>query len=256
MLKKIYIEITNDCNLNCSFCIHNKRNVKYLSKKEFVIILKKIKPYTKYIYLHVLGEPLLHPLVNEFIELASKDFYVNITTNGVYIEKIKNNKNIRQINISLHSSNGNDKYLQNIFASVKELKKYSYINYRLWQGDNEKIREKLSLEYKKEIKGSGKLDENVFLDTQKCFIWPSLDNDIYKETGHCLGLTDHIAILVDGSIVPCCLDSNNDINLGNIYKDDLREVLNKDIVKEMKQGFKNNKRIQELCKHCGFRMEE
>ena len=92
--KKIYIEITNDCNLNCYFCIHNKREVKYMSMDEFKIVLDKIKGYTKYIYLHVMGEPLMHPFINEFIDYASKDFFVNITTNGYMLEKVVNNKNI------------------------------------------------------------------------------------------------------------------------------------------------------------------
>ena len=102
--KKVYIEITNNCNLNCSFCIHNKRTPKFMSMDEFKIILSKLKGYTKYLYFHILGEPLLHPYINEFINEASKDFYVNITTNGYLIKNIKDNKNIRQINISLHSN--------------------------------------------------------------------------------------------------------------------------------------------------------
>ena len=103
--KKIYIEITNACNLNCNFCIKNKRKIKNISKDEFLLILKKIKPYTNYLYFHILGEPLLHDNINEFIDIASKNFKINITTNGYLIDKIKNNQNIRQLNISLHSFN-------------------------------------------------------------------------------------------------------------------------------------------------------
>ena len=89
MMKKVYVEITNNCNLKCSFCIHNKREAKYMSMDEFKIILNKLKGHTKYLYFHVLGEPLIHPLINEFINEASKDYFVNITTNGYFIEKIK-----------------------------------------------------------------------------------------------------------------------------------------------------------------------
>ena len=56
----------------------------------------------------------------------------------------------------------------------------------------------------------------------------------------------------DGTIVPCCLDSEGIINLGNIYNDDLEEVFNTNIVKEMKDGFKKNYKCQELCRHCSF----
>ena len=101
--KKIYVEITNSCNLNCEFCIKNKRHKKFISIEEFEKLLSKIKNYTDYLYFHVLGEPLLHPKINELIDIASKDFKINITTNGYLIDRIKDNNNINMLNISLHS---------------------------------------------------------------------------------------------------------------------------------------------------------
>ena len=136
MYKKIYVEITNACNLSCDFCIKNQRELKFMSEKEFKIILEKLKNHTKYLYFHVLGEPLMHPKINEFINLASLSYKVNITTNGYLIEKIKNNKNIRQLNISLHSYNSKyninlDDYLNHIFEVVDTLEN-TFISYRLW----------------------------------------------------------------------------------------------------------------------------
>ena len=137
MYKKIYIEITNDCNLSCLFCIKNKRKKKYITLDEFKIILDKIENHTKYIYLHILGEPLIHPLINEFINYASNRFKVNITTNGYKINNIINNKNIRQLNISLQSyieicGISLKEYMDNIFNAVDVLKEYTYISYRIW----------------------------------------------------------------------------------------------------------------------------
>jgi len=97
MYKKVYLEITNNCNLNCSFCIKNKRKPKYMSFDEFKIILEKLEKHTKFLYFHILGEPLLHPNINEYIDYASNKFNINITTNGYLIDRVKNNKNIRQI---------------------------------------------------------------------------------------------------------------------------------------------------------------
>ena len=136
--KKIYIEITNGCNLNCEFCIQNKREKKFIAINEFKIILNKIKDYTDYLYFHVLGEPILHPNINELIDIASKYFKINITTNGYLIDKIKDNKNIRQLNISLHSFNDKYKinlknYLDNVFNSIDILiENNTYISLRLW----------------------------------------------------------------------------------------------------------------------------
>ena len=137
MFKKIYVEITNNCNLNCDFCIGNKRDKKFIDIDTFNTLLDKLDGYTNYLYFHVMGEPLLHPKINELIDIASKRFNINITTNGYLIDRIKDNKNIRQINISLHSNDEKyntslDDYMNKIFDSVDELSKNTYVEYRMW----------------------------------------------------------------------------------------------------------------------------
>ena len=134
-LKKVYIEITNQCNLSCSFCAKTKREKRFITKTDFEIILNKLTNYTEYLYFHILGEPLLHPNINELINIASKSYKINITTNGYLIKKIKDNKNIRQLNISLHSFNEKynktlDEYMEDIFNVADILKKYTFISYR------------------------------------------------------------------------------------------------------------------------------
>lgn len=260
-LKKIYIEITNICNLDCSFCIKNERKPEMMSLKNFEIILDKIKDYTDYIYLHILGEPLLNKDINDFINLASKKgFFINITTNGYLINKIKNNKNIRQINISLHSfderyNKSLDSYLDDIFDCSQYLSKNNtYISYRLWVKSKytniiiKKLQEKYNIEIKKNLK----LEKNIFINFEQEFIWPDLNNDIFIENGTCYALTDHIGILVDGTVIPCCLDTKGIIKLGNIFNNSLNHILNSKKALNMTNGFKNNKKIEELCKHCSF----
>ena len=259
--KKIYIETTNLCNLNCDFCIKNRRKKEIMTIQNFKIILSKIKNYTNYIYLHILGEPLLNPKLNEFILLASNEgFNINITTNGYLIDKIKDNKNIRQVNISLHSFDVKynvelKKYLNNIFDSVEKLiKNDTYVSLRLWVKNkySEDIINEVNNYYKVNITKNTKIKENLFFNFEKQFIWPDLNNSYYNESGKCYGLTDHIGILVDGTIVPCWLDTLGIINLGNIFKEEIDEILNKKTVIKMIEGFKNNKKEMELCKHCNF----
>jgi len=259
--KKIYIETTNLCNLNCDFCIKNRRKKEIMTIQNFKIILSKIKNYTNYIYLHILGEPLLNPKLNEFILLASNEgFNINITTNGYLIDKIKDNKNIRQVNISLHSFDVKynvelKKYLNNIFDSVEKLiKNDTYVSLRLWVKNkySEDIINEVNNYYKVNITKNTKIKENLFFNFEKQFIWPDLNNSYYNESGKCYGLTDHIGILVDGTIVPCCLDTLGIINLGNIFKEEIDEILNKKTVIKMIEGFKSNKKEMELCKHCNF----
>lgn len=261
MYKKVYVEITNNCNLDCSFCNKNKRDKLFISTNSFNKLLTKLKSFTKYLYFHVMGEPTLHPNINELIDIASKDYFVNITTNGYLINRISNNKNIRQVNISLHSFDEKynktiNEYLDNILSSVdKLLDNNTIINFRLWVNSKYKdiILNKINEYYHVSITGeSFKIKDNLYYDVEKEFIWPDLNNDYYEEKGSCKGTIDHIGILADGTVVPCCLDSNGIINLGNIYKDNLDDIINSDRYQNMYQGFKQNKKCEELCKKCNF----
>ena len=263
--KKIYIEITNACNLNCPFCIKNKRKINYMTIENYKYIIDKINGYTKEIYLHILGEPLLHPNIIDLIEYANKkNILVNITTNGYLINNLKNNHNLHRLNISLHSYNEIYKidlntYLDNIFNTIDKIKDKTFISLRLWVGNKntQYILNYINKRYntniiKLENNTKTKITSNLIIDTFHEFIWPDLNNDYYSEIGKCKGLIDHIGILSDGTIIPCCLDSTGVINLGNIYNESVNDILNKDIVKEMIDNFKKGKKCQELCKHCSF----
>lgn len=263
--KKVYIEICNGCNLNCDFCIKNSRQVKYIKRDEYEYIINKIAGYTKEIYLHVLGEPLMHKDINYFIDYAhNMGILVNITTNGYLINKIKDNKNIHRLNISMHSFNSRygieiDEYIDNVFYVVDNLRDKTFVSLRLWvkTENTKKILEYINKRYGTKIleidnNKKIKISNNLIIDSFHEFIWPDINNSYYNENGRCNGLIDHFGILSTGEIIPCCLDSKGIINLGNIYQDNLEDVFNSKLVKEMREGFLNNKKCQELCRHCGF----
>ena len=263
--KKVYIEICNGCNLNCDFCIKNSRQVKYIKRDEYEYIINKIAGYTKEIYLHVLGEPLMHKDINYFIDYAhNMGILVNITTNGYLINKIKDNKNIHRLNISMHSFNSRygieiDEYIDNVFYVVDNLRDKTFVSLRLWvkNENTKKILEYINKRYGTKIleidnNKKIKISNNLIIDSFHEFIWPDINNSYYNENGRCNGLIDHFGILSTGEIIPCCLDSKGIINLGNIYQDNLEDVFNSKLVKEMREGFLNNKKCQELCRHCSF----
>jgi len=261
MYKKVYLEITNNCNLNCDFCIKNDRAKKFISINDYKSILSKLKPYTKYLYFHVSGEPLLHPRINELINIATKNFYVNITTNGYLIKRIKDNHNVRQINISLHSYSKEynytlESYLDNICDVIDNLSNNTYFSLRFWVNNkyNDEMIKYLNKRYNVEIKleTGFKIIDNVFISVNKEFIWPDLENNYYNDVGTCYALKDHIGILVNGDIIPCCLDANGIIKLGNIYRENLEDVIKSERYQKMLEGFKNNKKCEELCKKCNF----
>lgn len=257
--KKIYIEITNICNMNCSFCKTENREKKYMSIKEFENIINKIKPYTKEIYLHVKGEPLMHPNLESILDIChSNNIKVNITTNGTLLKDkldIIQNKSIRQINISLHSNLNNDNYLNDIFYVTEVLNKNTniYLNYRLWNmvEENNTIK-KINDHFKVDVNKNNIINNHLFIELEHIFDWPTLENNYYNEIGKCYGLINQIAILVNGDIVPCCLDSEAIVKLGNIFTDNLEDVLNSKKIINIINNFRNNKKIEELCKHCNF----
>lgn len=268
--KKIYIEITNICNMNCSFCPPHNREKRFMSKNEFETILNKIKPYTKYIYLHVKGEPMLHPNFDELVKLAyDKGFFVNITTNGTLLQNhLEVTKYIRQINISLHATNKKE-----IIEIAKNINN-SYVNFRIWNTNNSiinndtiKILEEcfntnignlledtMDKKQHHSLKSETNftIKDNFYASIQNEFKWPNLDNET-ATNGYCHALKDHIAILVDGTVVPCCLDNNGDIPLGNILTDNIETILNSQKTLNIINGFKERKCIENLCQKCDYK---
>ena len=139
--KKIYVEITNNCNLKCSFCSEIKKVKKEMSLEEFKIVIEKIKDYTNYIYLHIKGEPLIHSKLDDILSICdSNNIFVNITTNGTLLKErekiLLTHKSIRQINISLHSENNKNNYFKDVFEVSKSLSTKMFINYRIWTLNN------------------------------------------------------------------------------------------------------------------------
>lgn len=272
--KKVYIEITNRCNLACSFCIKNQRKVKSMTLDEFEHVIKQVKPYTDYVYLHVLGEPLLHEQLSEIFLICHKyEMNINLTTNGTLLKdklSVLIQGKIRQVNISLHNFSEQDinqkEYVHEVCDCAKTLaENNTYVSLRLWNMKNGIIDEETK-EIRNEVLRYFHLEhlipekaENikcmsrVFLQFEEQFMWPSFSNDIYHEEGNCLGPKQMLGILSDGTIVPCCLDSKGDITLGNIFMDDLKVVLEGERYLNMVKGFQNRKINEELCKKCGYR---
>ena len=86
--RKIYVEISNLCNLSCAFCPGTKRTPGRMTPEDFAKLLPKLRPYTDFLYFHIMGEPLCHPKLQSFLELAHKEaFKVIITTNGTLLKK-------------------------------------------------------------------------------------------------------------------------------------------------------------------------
>lgn len=283
MFERLYIEISNICNLQCTFCPEVKRDKKILSIDDFRKFALQAKPLTKQVCLHLMGEPLAHPQFQQIVDICDElDLRIFLTTNGTLLkkhsERLLNWKSLDQINFSVHSYFANpskqslEDYLQpilNFCTSSIELKTNFYINLRLWnlqetnlQADqNLKVFNILNKHFQKEINAnidvrhnkSKKIDGKVYVHFDTEFIWPDLKQQNRGDKGSCYGLRKQLAIHANGDVVPCCLDKESVLKLGNLTeKNTLTDILKSEKALKIKQGFEKGQLIEDLCQKCQY----
>lgn len=269
--RKIYLEISNVCNLKCSFCPGTQRQPHVMTEPEFSSLLPKLRPYSDFLYFHLMGEPLLHPNLSRFLELAGNaGFKVILTTNGTLLSKQQDvllaAPGLHKVNISLHAFEANDlsvpfeTYLRDCFAYGKAAEGKKLTVYRLWnQGGadekNSQILSALEAAFPKpweEARRGIRIGDKVFLEYGDKFDWPDLGACDGGNRVFCYGLRDQIGVLCDGTVVPCCLDHEGDLALGNLHQEDLDTILLSKRAQAICQGFQNRKAAEELCRKCGY----
>ena len=269
--QKVYLEISNICNLNCAFCPGTRRPKRAMTEADMAVLLPKLRPYTDFLYFHLMGEPLCHPRLGDFLELAhSHGFRVILTTNGTLLprkqELLLSAPALHKVNISLHAFEANDlsipfrDYLEGCFRFGKAAEGKILVSYRLWNngGQDEKNDEILTVleshfptPWTPQRHGI-RIGNRVFLEHGDKFDWPDLEAPDGGEGLFCHGLRDQIGILADGTVVPCCLDHEGDIALGNLFEQTLEEILESPRAKALYNGFSCRKATEELCRRCGY----
>ena len=270
MYSKVYVEITNICNMNCSFCHGHSRHARRMNEAEFACVLDKLDGQTKYIYYHLMGEPLSHPLLPDFIRMATeRGFKSVITTNGTLLKK-RGAELItaapHKVSVSLHSFEGDDRaeherYLSETAEFAEAASKAGIIVvFRLWNkgydgGKNDDVyeflRSRIEGEWVENTRGI-RIHDKLHLEWGDRFEWPDKEAPLQGDEVFCYGLRDHFGILCDGSVVPCCLDSDGEITLGNIFEQSAEEILASPRAEAMVQGFECRTASEELCRRCGY----
>lgn len=270
MYSRVYVEITNICNMNCSFCHGHSRMLGRMSAEEFSLVLDQLEGQTNYIYYHLMGEPLTHPELPLFLEMAArKGFRSVITTNGTLLptrgaEIIA--AGLHKVSISLHSFEGSDeaayqRYLDGVadFADTAT-KAGIIISFRLWNRGYDEGRNNIAHNYlRSRLEGvweentrGFRIRDKLYLEWGDRFDWPDKDAPVQGNEVICHGLRDQFGILCDGSVVPCCLDSEGIITLGNIFRQDIRDILSSPRATAMVKGFQCRTAAEGLCRRCGF----
>jgi len=272
VIKKVYLEITNVCNMSCSFCHGTKRPPRFISEDEFKIALEKLKGKISYLYFHLMGEPTLHPQLSGFLALAHNyGFKVILTTNGTLLKEkssiLLSSAALHKVSVSLHSFEANDidlsldGYLGDVFDFCRGCAAAGKIAImRLWnRGGREdlncdilsKMKEYFPGEWKESYSGL-KLSERIYLEWGEKFDWPDIGAQDFGGEHSCYGMRDQIGILVDGTVVPCCLDAEGDIPLGNIFTDELEDIISSPRAVAIKESFERRCVTEQLCRRCGF----
>ena len=268
---KIYLEISNVCNLSCAFCPGPKRARHIMTEDEFSSLMPKLLPYSDYLYFHIMGEPLLHPHLARFLEIAGEHgFKVIITTNGTLLRKnqeiLLNAPALHKVNISLHAFEANDlsvpfeEYLRDCFAFGKAAEGSKLVVYRLWNNGgadelNQQIIDTMETFFPEpwtENRQGKRIGERVFLEYGDKFDWPDLTAPEGETRVFCYGLRDQIGVLCDGNVVPCCLDHEGDLALGNLFDVDMDTILAKPRAAAIYNGFSKKEAAEELCRKCGY----
>jgi radical SAM protein with 4Fe4S-binding SPASM domain len=242
-----------------------------LSVKEFSELLPKLRPYTDFLYFHLMGEPLCHPNLKEFLEIAGQyGFKVILTTNGTLLAKqqeiLQNAAALHKVNISLHAFESNDlaipfeQYLDDCFAFGKAMNGNKIVVYRLWnQGGadelNDSILNRMQLffpnSWVKERQGI-RIADRTYIEHGDKFDWPDLSAPEGDSKVFCYGLRDQLWVLCDGTVVPCCLDHEGDLALGNLFETDMETILSSPRAQSIYNGFTKREAMEELCRRCGY----
>ena len=270
MFSRVYVEITNSCNMNCSFCHGTRRPPRKMSIDEFRTVCERLRGVTEYIYYHLMGEPLTHRDLPELIRIAAAYGYKSaITTNGTLLSRRGDeliSAGVYKVSISLHSfeegsAEDFDAYLDSCFDFADKASRAEVLTvFRLWNrghdgGKNEYILEKMKSRLAGEWKWSqrgARIRDKLHLEWGDRFVWPDKDAETLGDDVFCYGLGDHFGILSDGSVVPCCLDADGEITLGNIFEKSISDIIASDRARAMAEGFKHRRATEELCKRCGY----
>ena len=270
MYSRVYVEITNRCNMNCSFCHGTSRPPRSMSREEFEVVCERLMGVTEYLYYHIMGEPLTHKELPQLIKTASDYGYKSaITTNGTLLDRRGDEliaAGVYKVSISLHSfEEGSDEsfdaYLASCFDFAKKASCEGVLTvFRLWNrgGDGgrnvyilNKMKSSIDGEWKWSDRGA-RIRDKLHLEWGDRFLWPDIEASDMGSDVFCYGMKDHFGILSDGSVIPCCLDADGVITLGNIFEKSVPEILGCDRAKAIAEGFKKRHAHEELCRKCGY----
>ena len=269
MIDRCYLEITNVCNLNCHFCPKHAREKRQMTAAEYELLTDKLRGEVCFLYFHLMGEPMLHPLLPQFIRKArAKGFKTVLTSNGTLLHRAPELLEAlpHKIQLSLHSHESNGRgcltdYVKEVMDFAEEAaRRGTCMVLRLWnQGGRDQENPELIRMLEQRVprpwvdRPDGyRMRENLYLEFDRKYEWPEslMGTPEEEEEHYCKALVKQIGVLCDGSLVPCCLDNDGRITLGNLLTQSLDEILHSARAQAMAEGFAHHQAVEPLCQHC------
>jgi radical SAM protein with 4Fe4S-binding SPASM domain len=272
MFNRIYLEITNQCNMTCSFCPPHRRAARFLSQSELDHRMHHIAQHTKNVYFHVKGEPLLSPHLQAALDAAYRhQLDVHLVSNGLLIGRhgdlILNHPSVKTITLSLHSYSELDPIVVDKQIGIMQewlsmqRPHHPHIRLRIWDADTGKhinsrhlIKRLTGYEIAENVRPNFRvsLQPNRHIQSDVRFDWPDLSQGERYPEGRCnAGMM--LAVLADGTVTPCCLDGEGIIGLGNIEHTALSEIIASQRYRAFLQGMNDRKPSEALCRSCSFK---
>lgn len=199
--------------------------------ENFEVILKQLQDmgYRGKMSYHFYGEPLLHPKLNQFIELTKKtlpEVRSEIFSNGVYLTKAKfdslRKSGVDKFTITRHKDAGKIAF-EETFAllSEEEKKSVKYYGY-----------EQLIYTSRGGLVEAGKKVETPL--KRMCLI------------PQCT-----IVITKDGNVLACYEDYKEKNIMGNVFQEHLRDIWEKPQYREFRENLKKGQRyLYDVCRNC------
>lgn len=270
MFKRFYLAITDACNLNCPFC-PNPKGHDFMSVTDIKRYLTQIKPYCDYLYLHLLGEPLLHPDLNEILDLADQmAFKIQLVTNGILLAhypQLLEHPSLRKLAVSVHAVDKikvEETYFETLDSLIEKMTAYpqKYLELRFYAPKSlngqalaylNDLKKRFNFEATTK-KDSYRLKANVFAYFAELFTWPNINDPYLGNTGFCRGASEMLGVLPNGTVVICCLDSEGHTKIGNLKTNDLKTILAGETYQNICRAFKEGRLICDLCQRCRYRL--
>ncbi len=238
-----------------------------MTVEEFELLTDRLRGQIRFLYFHLMGEPMLHPHLDDFIRIAKEKGFVPIlTTNGTLLSKgLKTLPYKMQISLHSHEGNGRedaDRYIGEVMQFVQQAAAQgTIIVLRFWNQGGfdssntalmDKIAEYIPRPWTERYDG-WKLSDKIYVEYDQMFEWPEDDHEEYDvEEVFCYALRNQVGVLVDGTVVPCCLDHDGSIPLGNLHQQSLDEILASPRARALYEGFSHHKATEPFCRRCEY----